>query len=49
MVLLFPVIAFTLLHTVFVGSVRYRVPIMPMVMVLSAVGVTVIIRSVKRC
>ncbi len=37
--LLLPVLAFTLLHTIFVGSVRYRLPVMPMVMVLSAAGV----------
>ncbi len=37
--LLLPVTGFTLLHTVFVGSVRYRIPIMPLVMVLSATGV----------
>jgi hypothetical protein len=36
--LLTPVIAVTLLHMVFVGSVRYRVPVMPMVLVVSAVG-----------
>ncbi|HSW44079.1 MAG TPA: hypothetical protein VLM89_00740 [Phycisphaerae bacterium] len=36
--ILLPVIVFTLLHMVFIGSVRYRVPVMPMVMVLSAAG-----------
>lgn len=36
--LLSPVLAYTLLHTIYVGSVRYRLPIMPLVMVLSAVG-----------
>ncbi len=36
--LLLPVLVFTLLHMVFVGSVRYRVPAMPMLMVLSAAG-----------
>ncbi len=36
--LLLPVFVFTILHMVFVGSVRYRVPTMPMVMVLSAAG-----------
>jgi hypothetical protein len=36
--LLLPVVAFTALHMVYVGSVRYRVPLMPWVMVLSAVG-----------
>ena len=38
LVLLLPVILVTLLHMVFVGSVRYRVPTMPLVMVLSAAG-----------
>jgi hypothetical protein len=38
LVLLLPVILLTLLHMVFVGSVRYRVPTMPLVMVLSAAG-----------
>ncbi len=36
--LLLPVILVTLMHMVFVGSVRYRLPLMPMVMVLSATG-----------
>lgn len=40
--LLLPVVAFTLLHMVFVGSVRYRVPVMPMVMVLSAAGMSAV-------
>jgi len=38
LVLLLPVVLVTLLHMVFVGSVRYRVPTMPLVMVLSAAG-----------
>jgi hypothetical protein len=33
-----PVAATTLLHIVYVGSVRYRVPVMPMVIIFSAVG-----------
>jgi len=37
--LLLPVVVFTLVHMVFVGSVRYRLPMMPFVMVLSGVGV----------
>lgn len=35
LLLLLPLICFTLLHMVFVGSVRYRVPAMPMLYVLS--------------
>lgn len=37
-VLLLPVAAFTLLHMVYVGSVRYRLPVMPLVVVLAAAG-----------
>jgi len=37
--LLLPAIYFTLLHMLFVGSVRYRLPAMPMIVVLSAVGI----------
>jgi len=36
--LLMPVVYFTLLHMVFVGSVRYRVPVMPYVELLAAAG-----------
>jgi hypothetical protein len=36
--MLLPVVVFTVLHMVFVGSVRYRVPTMPLVMVLAATG-----------
>ena len=43
-ILLIPVAYFTLLHMVFVGSVRYRVPIMPFVEILAAVGLTVLAR-----
>ncbi len=38
MVLLLPVAAFTLLHMVYVGSVRYRLPVMPFVTILAAAG-----------
>jgi len=38
LVLLLPVVAFTLLHMLFVGSVRYRVPLMPMMEVAAAAG-----------
>lgn len=38
LLLLTPVILTSLMHMFLVGSVRYRVPVMPMVMVLSATG-----------
>jgi len=41
--LLAPVVAVTLLHMVFVGSVRYRVPVMPMVLVLSVMGIVALL------
>jgi hypothetical protein len=48
LILLIPVLAFTLLHMIFVGSVRYRIPLMPMLFVLSSVGVlTVLGRSAR--
>jgi 4-amino-4-deoxy-L-arabinose transferase-like glycosyltransferase len=43
MCLLLPAIYFTSLHMVFVGSVRYRLPAMPMIIVLSAVGIAAIL------
>jgi hypothetical protein len=46
-ILLLPVIAFTALHMVFVGSVRYRVPVMPMVMVLSAMALATLWERVR--
>ena len=38
-VLLLIILYFTCMHAVFLGSVRYRVPVMPLVMVLAAVGI----------
>ena len=38
--LLLPAFYFTALHLLFVGSVRYRLPAMPMIEILSAVGIT---------
>jgi hypothetical protein len=46
-ILLLPVAYFTLLHMLFVGSVRYRVPVMPYVEVLAAVGVMLVARSIR--
>ena len=43
-VLLCPVAAVTVLHMVFVGSVRYRVPYVPLVAVLSAAGCAHLLR-----
>lgn len=39
-VLLMPVVYFSLLHSLFLGSVRYRVPLMPLVCVFAAAGLT---------
>ncbi len=47
MVLLLPVVVITMLHMVFVGSVRYRVPLMPMLYVLSGYGLAWLI-SLRR-
>jgi glycosyltransferase involved in cell wall biosynthesis len=37
--LLSPVIYFTLLHMVFIGSTRYRTPVMPFIMIIGAAGI----------
>jgi len=47
-ILLLPVVVFTLLHMVFVGSVRYRVPVMPMVFVLSASGLAMVWERLRK-
>jgi hypothetical protein len=39
LMLLAPVLAFTLVHMVYIGSVRYRIPLMPFLFVLGAAGV----------
>jgi hypothetical protein len=44
--LLLPVLVFTLIHMVFVGSVRYRVPMMPFVLVLSGIGIWWVVSKV---
>lgn len=43
-VLLVPIVYFTLMHAVFLGSVRYRVPVMPLVVVFTAMGMAPAIR-----
>jgi len=42
MLLMIPVLYFTVLHALFLGSVRYRVPLMPEVCVLAACGASVL-------
>lgn len=44
-VLLLPAGYFSLLHMVFVGSVRYRLPAMPLIFLLAAVGLCAMLRS----
>jgi len=44
--LLLPVLVIAFLHTVFVGSVRYRLAAMPFVIILSAVGVSWLVTKV---
>jgi 4-amino-4-deoxy-L-arabinose transferase-like glycosyltransferase len=46
--LLVPVVYFTVVHSVFLGSVRYRVPLMPVVCVFAAVGVVRMVERVGR-
>ncbi len=45
-VLLVPIVYFTLMHAVFLGSVRYRVPVMPLVVVFAAIGMAGTIRRI---
>lgn len=47
MVLLLPAVYLTLLHCLFVGSVRYRLPAMPMIEVLAAVAITCLINGTR--
>ncbi len=46
--LLIPVVYFTGVHALFLGSVRYRVPLMPLVCVFAAAGVLKVVRVGKR-
>jgi hypothetical protein len=43
--LLLPAAYFTLIHMVFVGSVRYRLPAMPFIFILAAVGLCALLRA----
>lgn len=47
-VLLLPVAVFTFVHMIYVGSVRYRVPVMPLVMVLAGVGLAGLLGACRR-
>ncbi len=49
LVLLVPAVYFTAIHMVFIGSVRYRLPVMPFIMVLSACALTRIVDGKKEC
>lgn len=46
-VLMVPIVYFTLMHAVFLGSVRYRVPVMPLVVVFTAMGMAPAIRRTQ--
>ena len=47
LILLLPVGYFTLLHMVFVGSVRYRTPIMPLLEVFAAAGLVHVVGRIR--
>ncbi len=42
--ILLPMLYFTALHSIFLGSVRYRVPLMPLVCVFAALGAVALVR-----
>lgn len=46
-VLLIPIIYLTAMHAIFIGSVRYRVPVMPLVCILAAAGIVFLLPSVR--
>jgi hypothetical protein len=46
-ILLVPVVYFTGVHSLFLGSVRYRVPLMPVVCIFAAAGLIYLIGNVK--
>ena len=45
--LLLPILYFTLLHGLFVGSIRYRLPVLPLVAILAAHGISVILERFR--
>ena len=46
--ILLPIVYFTILHSIFIGSVRYRVPLMPLLAMLAAGGVWVLLARCGR-
>lgn len=48
LILLLPLVYYALLHMVFVGSLRYRLPVMPLLMVLAGHGVVLLWRRVRK-
>jgi hypothetical protein len=47
--LLVPAAYFTGIHMIFVGSIRYRLPVMPFIMVLSACALVRILNGKREC
>ena len=46
-VLLIPVVYFTLVHALYLGSVRYRVPLMPLVCIFAAAGLIMLLQKLQ--
>ncbi|MEI8196134.1 MAG: glycosyltransferase family 39 protein [Phycisphaerae bacterium] len=46
--ILLPIVYFTLLHAIFIGSVRYRVPVLPVVDLLAGIGTIGLWQVVRR-
>jgi hypothetical protein len=46
--LLVPILYFTALHALFLGSVRYRVPLMPIVCIFAAAGIVTLWRRIGK-
>jgi 4-amino-4-deoxy-L-arabinose transferase-like glycosyltransferase len=43
----FPILLFTLMHTVILGSIRYRLPIMPLINLYAGVGIMFVIKKIQ--